>query len=95
MWAAYEELTEALPALPAGWLAHEAACDLAEVSLAIDRPKLAITVAEQVVRSSADAAQRQRAQEILVAACLARGQYDAAAMALAARAGAKAGGKEK
>ncbi len=95
MSAAYEELTEALPALPAGRPAQEAACDLAEVSLAIGRPKLAITVAGQVVGSSADAAQRQRAQKILVAAYLATGQYDAAAMTLVATTGAKAGGKEE
>ena len=95
MSAAYEELTEALPALPAGRRSQEAACDLAEVSLATGRPKQAITVAGQVVGSSADAAQRQRAQKILVAAYLARGRYDTAAMALAAATKAKAGGKEK
>ena len=95
MSAAYEAFSEALPGLPAGESAYEAACDLAEVSLATGRAKQANIIAAEVLRSSADAALRQRARNVLVGAYLARGQYDTAVMALVNTKVPGVGGKEQ
>ncbi len=93
MSAAYEVLSEAMPALPTGEEAYEAACDLAETSLATGRPKQANTIAAEVLRLSANPALRQRARKILVDAYLARGQYDTAVLGLVNMAMDQPGGK--
>ena len=94
MSEAYEVFSEALPGLPAGESAYEAACDLAEVSLAIGKVKQANIVATEVLQSSADTALQQRAQSVIVGVYLARGQYDTAAMAIVNTTATEVGGKE-
>jgi len=79
---AYDTMTDALGALEPGELAQEAACDLAEICLEIDKPSQAIAIVKEVLKSSINA-QHQRARKILAATLLARKDYHGAALALA------------
>jgi tetratricopeptide (TPR) repeat protein len=80
---AHEALTEVLPALPPGAPAHEAACDLAEVCLALDKPDQAIAVL-QALPDPAAAPAAWRRTRLFARAHLARRRYRQAALALAA-----------
>jgi len=81
--ASYEALTAALPSLPVGGRANEAAFELAEVCLELGKARQAIALAKGVLGLTTDDAQRRRAERILTAGYLATSRYDTAAAALA------------
>ena len=103
--SAYEILTEVLPRVEPPALARQAACDLAEICLKLNRNTQAITIARELLKPSPSRAGaddpssektvRGRALQILGDAYVAGQDYKRAALAYSGMLGAKPEEEEK
>ena len=82
---ARRSLTEILILVDHGPMAHEVACQLAEVCLELGQNSQAISVCSQLLDSGPSAPMKQRAFDVLATACSRQKNYDGAALALLGR----------
>ena len=82
--AAYESLTAALGAFR-GEEAQAASCELAEVCLKLKKTTRAESLCKEVLKGTPPAAIQQRASKALADAYMAQGEYEKAAVAMAAQ----------
>lgn len=85
---ARRNLTEALVLIESGPVAHEVACELAEVCLRLGQNSQVVSICSQLLGSAPSAPIRQRAVNILATAHLRQRNYEGAVLALLGQPGA-------